>query len=205
MTENMAHTDVSLRFSTTKLLDYKADWQKLTNFASPFAIVTMAHLRTQETRHKPEDRYAAKLTLAKMLYKKGYNRRDVLELFRFIDWLMNLPPELEEQFMTELIAYEEREKKPYIAPFERIAIEQGIERGIEKGIEKGMAKGLQTGERQASYNLLLVALETRFGGVPEVLQNRLTAVTDTSTLQDLFRKALVAASLDDFAAQIPDA
>ena len=194
-------SEIFLRFSMTKLLDYKADWQTLTDSTNPFAIVTMAHLQTQETRHNLEDRYAAKLTLAKMLYKKGYGRQDVLELFRFIDWVMNLPLELEEQFMTELVAYEEQEKKPYLAPFERIAIQKGVKQGIEQGIEQG----LQEGERQASYNLLVVTLETRFGEIPEELVERLTAVTDTTILQDLHRKAILAESLDEFVNQIPHA
>ncbi len=136
-----------------------------------------------------------------MLYKKEYGRRDVLELFRFVDWVMNLPLELEEQFMTELVAYEEREKKPYLAPFERIAIQKGVKQGIEQGIEQG----LQEGERQASYNLLVVTLETRFGEIPEGVAERLTAVTDTTVLQDLHRKAILAESLDEFANQIPNA
>jgi hypothetical protein len=59
-------------------------------------------VQTQATRQNPTERYAAKLKLAKMLYQRGYIRQDILELFRFIDWVMTLPPELEEQFMTDV-------------------------------------------------------------------------------------------------------
>lgn len=75
---------MSLEFPTAKLLDYAADRDKLAASNNPFALVTMAHLQTQKTRRNLKERYAAKLTLAKMLYKKGYTRQDILELFRFM-------------------------------------------------------------------------------------------------------------------------
>ena len=65
-----------------------------TTSANPFAVVIQAHLKTQETRRAPEERYRAKLALAKSLYRRGWGRDDILELFRFIDWMLRLPEEL---------------------------------------------------------------------------------------------------------------
>lgn len=65
---------------------------------NPFAVVVMAHLETQATRRKPLQRYDAKLRLAKLLYKRGYNRQTIIDLFRFIDWIMTLPEDLSQQF-----------------------------------------------------------------------------------------------------------
>jgi hypothetical protein len=177
---------VSLDFPAVKLLDYDVDWEALEADPNPFAIVTMAHLQTQATRHRPAERYAAKLNLAKMLYKRGYHRQDILELFRFIDWVMALSPELEEQFMTDVVAYEAQERKPYVTSVERIAIRRGIEQGIEQGMQ------------QAVYDLLLETLETRFGPVPEPLKTRLGTITDIGRLKALHHEALLAGSLDDF-------
>ncbi|NJL66442.1 MAG: hypothetical protein HC894_05745 [Microcoleus sp. SM1_3_4] len=39
-------------------------------------------------------RYQWKLILAKRLYQKGYTRQDVINLIRFLDWLIVLPGEL---------------------------------------------------------------------------------------------------------------
>jgi hypothetical protein len=36
------------------------------------------------------------------LYRRGYDKQDILELFRFIDWLLELPEGLEEQLWNEL-------------------------------------------------------------------------------------------------------
>jgi len=181
---------VSLDFPTIKLLDYGADWAALEANVNPFAIVTMAHLQTQATRRKPAERYAAKLNLAKRLYKRGYDRQDILELFRFIDWVMTLPPELEEQFMTDVVAYEERERKPYVTSVERIAIRRGREQGMQQGVQQGM--------QQALYEALSDTLDIRFGPIPENLETRLKDISDIERLKALHHEALLAESLDDF-------
>jgi len=82
---------VSLDFPIAKLLDYGQDWPKLETDDNPFAVVTMAHLQTQATRKKPAERYTVKLRLTKLLYQRGYSRRYIVDLYRFIDWIMTLP------------------------------------------------------------------------------------------------------------------
>ena len=54
-------------------------------------MVVLAHLKTLETRRSPADRYAWKLRLVKGLYQRGMDAEDVRQLFRFIDWIMDLP------------------------------------------------------------------------------------------------------------------
>ncbi|WP_287079934.1 MULTISPECIES: hypothetical protein [unclassified Microcystis] len=48
------------------------------------------------------------------MYEQGYQREDILNLFKFIDWLMSLPAELEQEFQQELNQYEEEKRMPYI-------------------------------------------------------------------------------------------
>jgi len=88
--------EVGLRFPTVKLLDYRARWAELETSRNPFAVVVMAHLKAQETQDDPEARKAAKWQLLRRLYEQGYARVDILNLFRFIDWVMGLPEALEE-------------------------------------------------------------------------------------------------------------
>jgi hypothetical protein len=51
----------------------------------------MAHLRTLETRGDAGRRHREKFALVRRLYDLGYDREQILTLFRFIDWLMTLP------------------------------------------------------------------------------------------------------------------
>ena len=62
---------------------------------NPFAMVVMAHLQARATRRDPEGRLQWKLRLIRRLYERGYARQDVLEMLRFIDWVLTLPAGLE--------------------------------------------------------------------------------------------------------------
>ena len=66
------------------------------------------------------DRKSWKLRLVKRLYELGYSRSEVLNLFRFVDWVMILPEGLKRTFWDELKTYEEERKMPYITSVEEI-------------------------------------------------------------------------------------
>ncbi len=124
--------EVGIRFHCDKLLDDRARWAELETSSNPFAVVIKAHLKTQETRHAPEERYRAKLALAKSLYRRGWARDDILELFRFIDWMLRLPAALEERLWSEIQTFEGIEHMPYVTSVERIGIRKGIEQGLQQ-------------------------------------------------------------------------
>ena len=67
-----------------------------------------------------------------MLYDRGYGEQAILELNNFLDWMMNLPEELEREFQTELKVFEEAREMKYVTTIERMGIEQGIEQGREE-------------------------------------------------------------------------
>jgi predicted transposase YdaD len=50
-----------------------------------------------------------------------------MELYRFLDWLMNLPEDLERQFQVELAQFEETRSMKYVTTIERMGIERGRE------------------------------------------------------------------------------
>jgi hypothetical protein len=118
-------TEMRFSFPGIKLADYRKQWTALEASPNPFATVVMAHLKTQETRTKPQERERWKWALTRRLYTQGYGREDILRLFRFIDWLMRLPRELEETFRQQVYAYEEAQRMPYVTSIEQIGIEKG--------------------------------------------------------------------------------
>ena len=95
-----------------------------------------------------------KITLVKLLYKKGYNKEDILNLYGFIDWIMDLPAELSARFHEELVKYEEGKDMPYITTAERIGIEKGERTGIEKGERTGIEKGKLEGKLEDAKVML---------------------------------------------------
>lgn len=175
--------EVSLRFPVTKLLDYGKDWASLETNNNPFAVVVMAHLQTRATRHNHQARFDAKLTLCRMLFKRGYAKKDVLELLRFIDWLMVLPVELTEPFKEAVEQLDPEGKMRYVSTFEQLGMEKGLEKGLEKGI------------RESLFNVL----EARFGEVTEEVAAAIESTHDIDYLKRWQRLAITVESLSVFA------
>jgi Domain of unknown function (DUF4351) len=61
------------------------------------------------------------------------NRSDILNLFRFVDWVMILPEGLKQTFWEELKTYEEELKMPYITSVEEIGYDRGLNEGKADG------------------------------------------------------------------------
>jgi uncharacterized protein DUF4351 len=150
-----------LVFPVVKLRAYRERWAELEASDNPFATVVMAHLHSQATRRRLSQRLEGKLQLVRRLYERGYARDDVLELFRFLDWVLTLPPALEARFQTAVIELERERHMPYITSIERMSI------------EKGRQEGRQEGERM----LLRRLLTQRFGPLPDGVEQRLHAAT----------------------------
>jgi hypothetical protein len=98
-------TSLQFQFESVKLLDYQAQTVDLEASDNPFAVVVLAHLQAQVTRKNNYQRKQAKFTLVRQLYERGYNQQQVLDLFRFIDWVLNLPETLKREFWQELRAF----------------------------------------------------------------------------------------------------
>src|SRR5262249_34289230 len=132
-----------------------------------------AHLKTLETRQAPADRHAWKLRLVKGLYGRGMSAEDVGHLFRFIDWLMDLPPALESLFRDEIHQYQEEKRMPHLTRFQRLARAEALLEGIE------------------------AVLDVRFGGEGLKLLPELREVRDHEVLQAVLQAAKTAARPDE--------
>jgi len=75
----------TLEFPVVKLIDYADRAESLAASSNPFALVTAAHLRTRQTKNDPRARYRAKLDLVRLLYRQGWNRQRILDLFAILD------------------------------------------------------------------------------------------------------------------------
>ena len=158
-----------LEFPVVKLLDYREKLEGLLADPNPFALVTAAHLLTQQTRRDPEARYAAKWRLARLLYERGWDKQRVIDLYMVIDWLLHLPDLLERRLWTLITALEREKKMPYVSSAERF----GIEKGLQKGIKKGLAHGARMGRQEGEAALLYRQLTRRFGPLPDWVEDRL--------------------------------
>lgn len=165
---------ITLQFPIVKLLDYQQQWETLEQSSNPFAVIVMAHLSTQATSDNPQKRLQSKLSLVRGLYQRGYNRNEILELFRLIEWMMVLPKGLAQEFRTELKRVREENQMPYITGFER--------------------DGMVQNARESA----IAVLETRFEIVPKQLQDMVNTLENIQKLKELLRQAVTVPSLEEF-------
>lgn len=174
--------EMNFFFPVVKLLDYSQQWSELEASRNPFATVVMAHLKAIETRNNRRNRYSWKLALTRRLYELGYEREDVINLFQFIDWLMSLPLDLEQEFLQEVLNFEESRRMPYITSVERIATLKGRKEGIREGLLEGISLGLEL--KFGSLGLSLLPEIERIEDV-EQLRAIATGLLTVSTVEQL--------------------
>jgi len=131
-----------------------------------------------------ESRGRAKLGLIRGLFERGYERAQILELFRLIDWMLALPRGQDDVLWREITRIEEERRMPYITSVERI------------GRREGRLEG-----QQAMLRRLTLA---RFGTVPEALGRDIDAA-DQIRLDQLADQIGSASSLIELDATSEDA
>lgn len=111
------------------------------------------------------------------MYRRGLARGDILGLFRVIDWLLRLPEDLEREFISELLAFDEETKMPYMTSVERIGRQEGWREGRQEGRQEGL-----NSERQ----LLRRLARRRFGEVvAERSRGLLERIAEPVVLEEL--------------------
>ena len=114
----------------------------------------------------------------RLLLRKGYDRIRVIQIFRFLDGVLTLSDEMQEQLIYEEFHREDAKRMPYITSWERIAMRKGMLEGVSE--------------------MVLEALEERFGEVPEDMKKAVVAIEDKDELKNLFRQAMRVSRLDEF-------
>jgi hypothetical protein len=163
--------EVRFDFPHVKLLDRASDAATLEASDNPFAKVVLAHLKARETRDDSGSRHAWKLRLVRGLYERGFSAEAVRELFRLIDWLMELPAALDRQFWEEVKQMQQERSMPFITTPERIGREDGLKEGMEKGMEKGLLKGIEA------------LLQLKFGSAGQPLMSEIRTLRAPAVLE----------------------
>jgi hypothetical protein len=177
---------LGIRFLIAKLLDYRGREEELERDRNPFAAVVLAQLKVLKTQSNPGERWRWKVRLVKGLYDRGLTAQQVRELFRLLDWMVQLPQELEQRFHEEIERFEEERRMPYVTSIERLALQRGLEEGGRKVLVEEITQ----------------ALETRFGAAGKRLVPKVRALTALDKLRALNRVAWAAETLEEVKAQL---
>ena len=109
-------------------------------------MIVLAQLAALKTQKDIDMRLKIKFSLTRKLYDRGLDRDTILNLYKFIDWVLTLPKELGIHYNEYLHQIEEEHTVAYITTAERIGMEKGYEQGVEKGLtyERALLKSLLT-------------------------------------------------------------
>ncbi len=146
-------------------------------FSNPFATVVLAHLDTQETRDDQGERKDRKFRLIKRLRERGWSETQVRQLFKLIDWMMELWPPLADELWKEMQQYEEKEHMPFITFPERY--------GRVEGRVEGHLEDIET------------ILELRFRDAGTQLMPEIRLIDDAERLKNIHRAAVTVASPEE--------
>jgi hypothetical protein len=172
---------------------------------NPFALVVLAHLRTLQTvgEKKAPTRKVFKKQLIHLCWERGYRPKYTGQLLRFLDGVMWLPDNLEQELRQELAIEEKELMSQYVTSWERMAKEEGKWEGKLEGILEGQLKGKLegelSGEQKALRATIAETLELRFGTLPANLMTWIQGLSDLEQLRGLQRQAVTCPSLATFA------
>ncbi len=138
--------ELTFKYKIVKLIDYIGKEKELENSNNPFAIIILSHLKSLQAKQDIQKKYIFKFLLVKKLRNKGFNKDDIYNLHKFIDWILKLPEELELQLAEDIFRIEEETKMPLMLTIEKLGIKKGKLEGKREGkfeivkrmIKKGM-------------------------------------------------------------------
>lgn len=128
---------VRVEFHVAKLLYYEEKLQTLSRSSNPFAFVTLVQLEvnrikrqenciTEQGTVRPhnENLYLLKKRLSLFLSQYGFSAEYISSLFLFLDWMVQLPKELEHNLDEEIKKETGGTTMPYVTHWERFAAEK---------------------------------------------------------------------------------
>lgn len=133
---------VAFEFPICKLLDLLPVLGKERKLA---ALAVRAQIAGLETSGSPQRRLAKRLELCQQFLGQGWNKKQIVEAFRLVAWMMRLPRVESLQFREVVSGWEKMKTTLPLTDLEEIWLEEGIEKGIEQGIEQGIERGIERG------------------------------------------------------------
>ncbi len=179
---------MDFHFPIAKLTHYAGHEGALAQDRNPFALLTLAYLKSRATRRNMPRRYAVKCELIRLLYSHQWDKDLIRQFFLVIDWMLELPPDLDLQLSNFVRQLEEEQKMEYVSSVERVLLERSALQGRQEGKLEGQA------------SLLCHLLARRFGALPDDVQLKIQSAS-LEQIQQWFDTALDASSL---AAVFPD-
>ena len=186
---------VVFRYLSKRLMDY--DRSELEKDNNPIALAVLACQEKELAKQKGE-LYNIKRQIIRSMYERGYNREEIIALFDFIDWVLQLSEEEENLIMEEIREIEGEKNMPYINSIKRLAIKEGKREGRIEGRIEGKKEGRIEGLKEGLKEAIIEILDERFGSITQEISSAMNKIDDVDKLKSLNRIALKCESLEEF-------
>ncbi len=141
------------------------------------ARIAPTAIPSKRTGNDAQERWQAKWQLTRRLYERGFDKRVIIGLYRFLDWVLTLPEDLAAEYDERLSEFEEEQTMEYITSTER--------RGIKIGVLRG-STGIILRQLQQRIGLLDEATQSHIRALPlEQIEELGDALFKFNTLADL--------------------
>ncbi|MGB9595400.1 MAG: cytosolic protein, partial [Candidatus Poribacteria bacterium] len=121
----------------------------------------------------------------------------IINLLRFLDWVMQLPKELEDEFWQEIQHYEDGRYMPYLTEFEKKAIRRGLTQGFKEGKKLGIKEGIIKGRRQGILKGIELGIKLKFGKEGLSLLPEIQKILDLNILEKIHSSIETVDNLED--------
>ena len=130
-------TQIAFTYPIAKLTDYETEsqWSSLKESDNVFALLVMAQIKAKRLKGHEADLLSHKTGLVRTLFERNYQREDIIQLFKLIDWMILLPNLETAEFKKKVINLEREFNMPYINTVESLARKEGFEEA-EKRFEQ---------------------------------------------------------------------
>jgi hypothetical protein len=125
---------VAFEYPVCKLLELLERKMPKRSLAALAAQVQIAALQTS---HSSRERLALRLQMWRELLGQGWQKKEIVEAFRLLSWMMRLPRAEGLQFRRIVSEWPEMKTTAPMTDIEKIWLEEGIEKGIQHGIACG--------------------------------------------------------------------
>jgi hypothetical protein len=187
----LKRTRLVFEFKPVKVLDWASREAELASSPNLAALFVLAHLKSRQTRHDEMSRARAKLALILELMGRKLDPEVMRKWYRWLDWLLDLPPEVDREMWLQVSRQDKEKNMPYVTFAERYGMEKGLEQGRKEGERLGLLKGLRG------------MLKLKFGEAGEALMPELERQDDPATLRSVTDAVESAASPDDLRRLLP--
>lgn len=154
--------------------------KELIKSRNPFALVILIQLAALETKPDEESRLLNKLEFFRCLHKLGWSTAKSMNMYRFLDSILNLNPKFEVQYFEMAKKIDEEFQMQYIVSAERY--------GIEQGKQQGEAHMLTHILKAKFKELPEVYVEKIKDAKPDVLNRWAMNFVNAETLDDVFQQ-----------------